>query len=125
MEDVTTTTLEGTTDNTSDVEVMDDFGRTEAERTVVLEPAQAEAVNLEVEVGKHDSYQDALAHIITRGLAEIKRQRDNAAKIAAQKDKAKAMDAFSELLRLNPAIVGNAEQLQAAMAKLGITAPKK
>lgn len=99
---------------------LDQFGRTEAERTVVLTPLQAEQVNTEVEVGKHHTYELALAHIFTRGLAELKRTRDNAAKIAVTKEKAKSMDAFTELLRLNPAIVGNTEQLQAAMAKLGI-----
>jgi hypothetical protein len=95
--------------------------RTEEERTVVLSEVNAEAINREVEAGKHDTYDDALAHVLSRGFAEIKRQRDNASKIALQKEKAKAMDALTALLKLNPAIVKDADQLNAAMRKLGIS----
>lgn len=88
-------------------EAMDEFGRTEAERTVVLMPQQAEAINNEVAEGDHDTYQDALNYVFERGLVEIKRQRESGKKQEAQRVKAKAMDKFNTIVGRSPALVAN------------------
>jgi len=103
----------------NDVE-RDEFGRDEAERTVILSPRDAESVNRECEVGKHDSYDDALAYVIARGLAEIKRQRD-----AAEANKAKSrlkaeVDSWKRMLELNPALVTDPNVVAKMMTALGV-----
>ena len=98
---------------------LDKYARTEAERTVILSPDHAEAVNVEVVNGKHDTYDDALAHIIDRGLAEIKRTR--AAQEATRSAKALATEAqsYNNLLTQNPSLITNAEFVANMMKKLG------
>lgn len=88
-------------------EALDDYGRTEQERTVVLASADAEAVNREVEAGEHDSYDDALAHIIERGLAEIKRTRASSLKLADAKRIAANAKTWAALLKLNPSLLAD------------------
>jgi hypothetical protein len=99
---------------------MDEFGRSEAERTIVLDSTQAEQIDHEVQAGEHQTYQDALEYVIQRGLAEIKRTRDAAEKAKVGKTKAKAMDKLSELLSLNPTLVNQPEAMQKVFAQLGI-----
>jgi ribosomal protein S9 len=99
---------------------MDEFGRTEDERTVVLESEQAEAINHEVNAGGHDSYADAVAYVITRGLAEIERQR-KAADALREKSKLKATrDVYSKMLEMNPALVADGNFVQKMLAELGV-----
>ena len=102
------------------VEAMDEFGRTEAERTIELESQDAEAINNEVNDGKHQTYASALHYVITRGLAEIKRQRE-AARSLAEKTILKAKrDNWSKLLQSNPKLIENADLLSAMLKELGI-----
>lgn len=101
----------------------DAYGRTANERTVELSPEAAEAVNCEVTNGDHDTYDAALAYIITRGVAEIKRQRASGEKARANAIKAKVMTVFTEMLKLNPALVNQPDELRSTLAKLGITIP--
>jgi hypothetical protein len=100
--------------------VMDEFGRDSAERTVELSPRDAEAVDREVAAGKHQTYDDALAYVISRGLAEIKRQRD-AAEAARQKSVLKTTrDLYQNMLKLNPALVADPQFVQKMVADLGM-----
>lgn len=85
-------------------EVVD---RTEAERTVILSVKDAESVNLEVEAGEHDTYDDALAYIIERGLAEITRERKNRAKGQEKTRLAEAAKTWAALLKLNPSLLAD------------------
>jgi hypothetical protein len=105
--------------NAGDVQ-RDEFGRDEAERTVILGSRDAEAINREVEAGKHDSYDDALTYVIARGLAEIKRQRD-AAEANRQKSRLKAeVDSWKKMLELNPALVTDPNVVSKMMQALGV-----
>src|SRR5690242_17734320 len=65
-----------------EMDEMDEFGRTEAERTITLESADAEAINTEVDAGKHKTYADAMHYVLSRGFAEIKRTREAAKALA-------------------------------------------
>jgi Arc/MetJ-type ribon-helix-helix transcriptional regulator len=101
-------------------EEMDEYGRTESERTIELESGDAEAINNEVNDGKHQTYSSALHYVITRGLAEIKRQRE-AARSLAEKTILKAKrDNWSKLLQSNPKLIENNDLLQAMLKELGI-----
>lgn len=100
---------------------LDQFGRDAAERTVELNSVQAEAVDQEVTIGKHTTYDDALAYVIQRGLAEIKRQRD-AARAVAEKTLIKAKrDSYQHMLESNPALAANAEFVAMMLRDLGVT----
>ncbi len=103
---------------TTDTELEE---RTEAERTVVLTSADADAINAEVEVGKHDTYDDALAYVIARGLAEIQRQRASAMKAEQARKAAKGKDMFNNFLRLDPTIVTQPEKLMKLLQECGLT----
>jgi len=105
-------------------EEMDDYGRTEAERTVVLESGDAEAINTEVDAGRHKTYADAMHYVLTRGFAEIKRTRE-AAKALAEKTLLKAKrDNWSKLLQSNPSLIQNQDLIASMLKELGITATK-
>lgn len=90
-------------------EQMDSFGRTAAERTVELLPVDAEAVNTEVEAGSHETYEGALAYIIQRGLAEIKRSRDAAAKLKEKTKIADQVKLYKEMVKANPKLLADAD----------------
>src|SRR5690349_4803710 len=81
----------------NDEEQFDEFGRTEAERTITLEPATAEAINVEVEVGEHKTYSDALEYVVKRGLAELKRTRDAAQKTRDAKAKSETLSTWKKI----------------------------
>lgn len=101
-------------------EEMDEYGRTESERTIVLESADAEAVNTEVDNGKHKTFNDAHHYIFSRGLAEIKRTRE-AARQLAEKTLLKAKrDNWSKLLQSNPKLLENQDLLNAMLKELGV-----
>lgn len=95
------------TDATNVVDAMDEFGRTEAERTIVLSAKDAERVSNEVEAGEHDTFDDALAYVIERGFTEIKRVRDSQAKTREDKRVAKASKTWAALLKLNPSLIAD------------------
>ena len=104
-----------------DGEEMDEYGRTASERTIELESFDAEAINTEVNDGKHKTYGDALHYVLTRGFAEIKRQRE-AARSLAEKTILKAKrDNWSKLLQSNPKLIENQDLLKAMLAELGIS----
>lgn len=102
-------------DGTTIPELMDDYGRTEAERTVVLDSDVAEQINDEVDAGKHDSYADALAYVIERGFAEIKRTRDAQRKLGEQKKAAKVIAILNETLAKQPGLVQHPATLVAVL----------
>lgn len=121
-------TAGATTDNTIDAATdpsltMDEFGRTEAERTVVLLSAQAEAINSEVSDGKHDTYEDALAYVVERGLKEIERQRESARKQEAQRKAATSLAKFNDLLAKQPQLATRPNELIAALKAVGAWTP--
>lgn len=99
---------------------MDEFGRDESERTVILESQDAEFIDREVIAGEHDTYDDALHYVITRGLAEIKRTRDAADKARADKVKLAKMKSWKALLELNPALVADPNIVGKMMTELGM-----
>jgi hypothetical protein len=100
--------------------VLDEFGRDAAERTVELESKDAESINNEVVDGRWQTYDQALHYVITRGLAEIKRQRD-AAKAVAEKTLLKGIrDGWEKRLKDNPALITNPEIMKLMMAELGV-----
>lgn len=105
--------------NTNDVE-RDQFGRDEAERTIVLASEDAEAINHEAEAGGHDTYDDALHYVITRGLAEIKRTRDAQAANKAKTVLKAKVDTWKKLLELNPALVADPNIVGKMMTELGM-----
>lgn len=85
-----------------DVMVTDEFGRTEAERTIALTPEDAEAVGQEVEYAekqnlKHSTFAKALGYIIERGLAEIARARASQMQTKLDKEIRKILESSPEL----------------------------
>src|SRR5271166_1235606 len=86
---------------------LDQFGRDAAERTVELTSAQAEAVDQEVTAGRWQTYDDALQHVIARGLAEIKRTRDAARALASAKLAMAKQKNYASLMQANPALIAN------------------
>lgn len=116
-----TDTVKTSTPSGVAVSEMDKYGRTEAERTVVLASQDADAINLEVEAGRHDSYDDALAYVIVRGLAEIRRQRESALKAEQARKAAKGKEQFNNFLRLDPSIVSKPEMLMKLLKECGLT----
>ena len=100
--------------------LMAEFGRTEAERTVVLASADADSINTECEAGRHASYDDALAYVIERGLAEIHRQRASAVKAEQARKAAKGKADFNNYLKLDPSIAGDPVKLMKLLAACGL-----
>lgn len=100
---------------------LDQFGRDEAERTVVLSSEHAEAVDQEVAQGKWQAYDDALKYVISRGLAEIKRTRDAARTLAMAKMNEAKRRNYKMLIQNNPALVTNVEFVASMMKDLGLT----
>jgi hypothetical protein len=105
-------------------EVMDKFGRTDAERTITLEVDDAERIGLEVEAGSHQAYDDALHYVIERGVAEIKRQRESLKALKVQRDDARAMSALRTACANNPELMTNPVKLADVMKTLGIKLSK-
>ena len=103
--------------------VLDEFGRDESERTVVLSPRDAEAIDHEVASGKHQTYDDGLSFVIARGLAEIKRTRDAAMKLAQAKLLSSKKESWKTILSQNPALAIDPKIVATMLADLGI-APK-
>lgn len=99
---------------------LDNYGRSEAERTVTLESNDAEAINLEVEQGKWQSYDDALHYVIGRGLAEVKRTRDAARKLLDARVLKTKRDGWQKLLQSNPSLVTNPEIVANMLKDLGV-----
>jgi ribosomal protein S9 len=86
---------------------------------VMLESADTDAINAEVEAGKHDAFDDALHYVIARGLAEIERTRKSAVKSAA---KSEALKGLRELLAAKPELAGALDaKVVAALKAAGIT----
>lgn len=103
---------------------LDEFGRDAAERTVELQPRDAEAIDVEVVAGKHQTYDDALAYVISRGLAEIKRQRDAANALRAKAVLQKTRDTYQNMLKLNPSLVTDANFVSKMLADLDVIKSK-
>ena len=106
-------------------EETDQYGRTEAERTVTLASEDAEAVNTEVVDGKWKTYDDALHYVMQRGFAEIKRTREAAAKLANAKLLQAKRDQWSKLLQNNPSLIANADLVASMLKELGVTPQAK
>jgi hypothetical protein len=100
---------------------LDEFGRDASERTVVLSPRDAEAIDHEVMSGKHQTYDDALAFVIARGLAEIKRTRDAAMKLAQAKLLSTKKESWKTILSQNPALAIDPKIVATMLADLGLT----
>jgi hypothetical protein len=105
----------------SDEPKLDQFGRDAAERTVELSSMQAEAIDQEVTNGRWQTYDDALQHVINRGLAEIKRTREAARVLALAKATESKRKNYKALIQSNPALAVNAEFVATMMKDLGIT----
>lgn len=104
----------------ADATQLDEFGRDTAERTVELSPRAAEMIDQEVTHGKWQTYDDALAHVIARGLAEIKRTRE-ASRQLAEKSLVKAKrDGYANLMKANPSLIANAEFVNTMLRDLGV-----
>ena len=103
--------------------VLDEFGRDESERTVVLSPRDAEYIDHEVASGGHQTYDGGLSYVIARGLAEIKRTRDAAAKLAQAKLLSSKKESWKTILSQNPALAIDPKIVATMLADLGI-APK-
>jgi hypothetical protein len=100
---------------------MDEFGRDASERTVELSPRDAESIDHEVASGKHQTYDDALAFVIARGLAEIKRTRDAAMKLAQAKLLSTKKESWKTILSQNPALAIDPKIVATMLADLGLT----
>jgi len=100
-------------------DAMDEFGRTESERTVVLDSVFADKINTEVGDGGHDTYVDALNYILTRGFAEIERSRASQAKAEAARKDAKALATLNDVLAKTPTLAANPQALLATLKALG------
>lgn len=107
--------------NNNEPKQLDQFGRDEQERTVVLSSQHAEYVDQEVTQGKWQTYDDALQYVIARGLAEIKRTRDAARTLAAAKMNEAKRKNYKSLIASNPALVTNVEFVATMMKDLGLT----
>jgi hypothetical protein len=109
----------------NEVPVLDEYGRDASERTVELSPRDAEAIDHETTSGKHATYDDALAYVIARGLAEIKRVRE-AARLSAEKTMLRAKQQnWKRMLESNPALIASPELVATMLADLGVTAKAK
>lgn len=104
----------------TEAEAMDDYGRTEAERTVTLTSVQAEQINDEVGQGDHGSYEDALEYVVQRGLAEIHRARASQAKSVEARKASKAKDEFNKYLALDPSVASDPVKLMKLMQHCGL-----
>lgn len=103
-----------------DAEQLDSYGRTEAERTVVLSVHAAEQIDREVAAGEHQTYDEALDHVIVRGLAEIFRARKAAAELKAAREVKAQGKLYSEMLKVNPALVTDPTFVAKMIAALGV-----
>jgi hypothetical protein len=101
--------------------VLDEFGRDASERTVELSPRDAENIDHEVSAGRHQTYDDALAFVIARGLAEIKRTRDAAMKLAQAKLLSTKKESWKTILSQNPALAIDPKIVATMLADLGLT----
>lgn len=100
--------------------LADAITRDADECIVSLTAVQAAQVSAEVDANDHQTFDDALAYIIERGLAEIKRQRDSAVKQKAKQAEVKNLMAAKTLLASNPALALDPAKL---FAMLGIAMP--
>ncbi len=99
------------------------MARDEAERTIVLTEEMADAINDEVELGRHQTYDDALNYVLTRGFAEIERARESQRKAAEAKKLRDERNALNAMLAMNPKLATDPEFLIKMAEKLGIKAP--
>lgn len=106
-----------TTNEVPDLQ-LDQYGRDEAERTVILSSEHAEAVDQEVTNGKHDTFDEGLAYIIVCGLREIKRVREASEARKAQQLLAKKSALYDNMLKLNRDLVNNPDFVQKMIADL-------
>lgn len=97
--------------------------RDEAECTIILTEEMADAVNAEVDAGKHDTFDDAVAYVITRGFAEIKRARESQRKAADAKKLQTTRDSFAKLIGDDPKLATNPDFLASMAKALGIAIP--
>jgi hypothetical protein len=86
-------------------ETFDQFGRTEAERTIVLSSLDAELINREVEIGNHATYDAAISNILSEGFASIAYARVQKAKRDARTELAKVNHMHSKLIKQNPQLL--------------------
>jgi hypothetical protein len=105
-------------------DVIDEFGRTEAERTVVLLSKHAEFVNSLVEDNTRDTFDEAIGYCFERAIAEITRQRDSAKKQEAQRKDAKSLQLFNDMLAKTPSLAANRIALEATAKAIGAWTPK-
>ena len=102
---------------------LDEYGRDSAERTVELQPHDAEMIDREVTAGEHQTYGDALTYVIGRGLAEIARARKAAQELKAARAVKEQGKLYSEMLKVNPALVTDPVFVAKMIAALGVIAP--
>jgi hypothetical protein len=123
-----TETIVNANGNASDVnkvdntEVMDEFGRTQAERSVELSPRDAEMIDHEVTEGGHDTYDDALHYVLTHGFKEVQRTRKAAAELKAARVIKEHRKLYSAMLQANPKLVADADFVNKMIAELGVKA---
>lgn len=92
--------------------------RSSDECIVQLEVNDANAINNEVDAGGHETFDDAVHFVITRGLAEIERTRKAQAKATAQR---KALGSLVAMLATNPSAMKELPQeLRDAIAAAGL-----
>lgn len=101
--------------------VTDQYGRDAAERTVELKPHDAEMIDREVNAGRHQTYEDALAYVIGRGLAEIARARKAAEELRQARIVKEKGKLYSSMLKENPSLVTDPEFVTKMIAALGVT----
>jgi hypothetical protein len=99
---------------------LDQYGRDAAERIVELSPHDAEFVNREVIASNWQTYDAALTYVIGRGLAEISRSRKAAAELREARNVKQQGKLFSEMLKVNPALVTDPKFVAKMIAALGV-----
>jgi hypothetical protein len=85
-----------------------------------LSPDDAEAIDAEVTAGEHDTFDDALHYVVTRGFAEIKRARKAAAELALARKVKHEQTIYSEMLKRNPTLVTDPNFVAKMIAALGV-----
>lgn len=122
---MTTTNVAVSTEEPRNDEPRDQYGRLQTERIVELQSQDAELVNVEVVTGKHQTYDDALHYVLSRGFAEITRARKAAEELRAARVVKEQGKLYSAMLEANPALVTDPNFVAKMIAALGVKTASK
>jgi hypothetical protein len=93
-------------------EELDQFGRTEAERTVVLSSLDAELLNREVELGNHQTFDGTLSYVLSYGFSTLATRHQQKALRDARTELGEIMRKHAQFSKMQPELAKSAKYIE-------------